>query len=417
MPTPLFQPRTLTLRAYGRAIAMSCGMAVLLGIGGSYFGLLTPLSLALRSALVLLLGAGSVWAYARLQRAAVTCKADHLPWIHAATATIGMGVLFMAMGVMASGTSVGSMLPIWMLPFFIGITLAKAGWGRRVGTSMHCPTCEYEFGYEHVRDAPIRCPECGNAWLGRLLQGRKVRSRRIIALGVCITISGMVVMNPIFWLGPLGRYLPTPVLYTTLYAAPRNAYTAWDELALRTLNPRWTRIMGERVLSNRQRDSHDRSPGKWFEAAAMSGTMPAELVDRFYVEGFDASLHAPSRVNAGEPFNVSLRVRRALNADNVLGVMLAGYTADGGIPIIGRHTRTLWARQLNPRVFSSHKDAHTATLRIATPGEHRIRAVYWLSYQKSFTDELEWQPDGTPATPIGAVWFRRFEIETTIVVE
>ena len=47
-------------------------------------------------------------------------------------------------------------------------------------------------------------------------------------------------------------------------------------------------------------------------------------------------------------------------------------------------------------------------------GEVRVRAVYWIAYEPSFTDELAWQPAGTPAPPQRALWFERFEIGKTV---
>ncbi len=417
MSTPIFQPRTLSVRAYAKVMAAICGMIVLVGILGAWLGWFSIPSLAVRTALVAALGVAAVWAHARLQRKVAITKPENLPWIHAAIATLGIIVFCGGAAIMLSGTTLGGIMPYWMIPFTAGGTLAAAGLARRVGDSSHCPSCEYEFAFADKGEPPIRCPECGNAWLGRLKQGRKVRSPRIVALGLCIMIGGLLVMSPIFWLGPLARHLPTPILYTTLYASPKNAYTAWDELATRTLDPKWARILGHRVIAHRRHNAHDRSPGKWFELAAMSGQIPADLVDRFYTDGFTASIAAPRHVKAGKPFDVSLRVRRALDADNVLGVMFAGYAIDDAPPQHGRRNETAGAFQLNPGIFSATKNAFTTPIRIDTPGEHRIRAVYWLSYQKSFADELAWQPDGTPAPPPFAVWFRRVETETTVVVE
>lgn len=392
-------------------------MIVIGGSAAAYFGWITLSSFTIRAAIVAVAGILAIRVYARLLRIAAPEATHTLPWVHAAMAALSLSALLVSASVMVYGTRLIGILPFWMIPFLTGIALARAGWARRAGHSMHCPACEYEFLFNDLHKPPLRCPECGSAWLGRLHQGRKVRSPRVVALGIFIAIASLLILNPVFWINPLARYLPTPLLYASLYATPRSAYIAWDELSLRSLDPAWTRHMGERVLEMRHRSPHDRSPRKWFEVAAASGQMPPQLVERFYTEGFDASLQAPESAKAGEPFQVSLRVRSALHAESVLGVMFAGYAIDDAPPLVGRQVRTLWSHDLHPSTFSSEKNVCHATLRIDQPGDRRVRAVYWLSYQRSFSEALKWQDDGTPAVPPGAVWFRRIELQTTIRID
>ncbi|GJQ30843.1 MAG: hypothetical protein HBSAPP03_27270 [Phycisphaerae bacterium] len=422
MSTPFLQPPRLSVRAFalltGGITTTGIIVGVIVGIGSVPWTIL-----ALRVLLTAVLMGLVVWVYARLLALSRRIRPERLPWVHAGVSVLGMSAFSIAMWIMLAGTQFADVFPMWIIVAMGGMTLAGAGWARRVGESLHCPACEYEYNHGPSPDAreasmpPLRCPECGTAWFGRLQRGRRVSSPRLVALGVALALFGAVVMNPVFYLPTLAPHLPTPILYTVLYASPRSGYLAWDELALRTLSPRSTEAMGNRVISFRRRVSHDRSPGKWFEAAAKAGAMPAAMIEQFYTEGFVASLRAPKRAKTGEAIDVSLEVRRALNADNVLGVFFAGYAVDDQPATAGRQAKTLWAHELDPGVLRPARRVLPASLRIDTPGWHRLRAVYWLSYQRSFTDELAWQPDGTPATPAGAVWFRRVELEAPVLVE
>jgi DNA-directed RNA polymerase subunit RPC12/RpoP len=362
--------------------------------------------------------AALIWLYARLMRAAQRIKPERMPMIHAAVGGAGMILFNGAFAVMLHGTPFGDGVQFGsMIPLMIGMTLAVGGWSRRVGESMHCPQCEYELGFSAEADAPIRCPECGTGWLGRLKKGRRVRSPRLVAAGIAISLTGMIVFNPIFYMGALAPHLPTPLLYASLYVSPKHAFTVWDELTTRPLDSEWTRIMAERVLAQRGKNQYDNSPGRWFETIIARGEMPKALAERFYREGFQAELLVPKHVKAGEAFTASLRVSRAAQGSSTIGLMFAGYAIDDSPARLGRRDKTLWAFELHPGVLSRHRDVLAQTLTAYNPGEVRVRAVYWLVYQPSFRDELTWQADGSPATPTAANWFQRIELEQPVRVE
>jgi DNA-directed RNA polymerase subunit RPC12/RpoP len=381
-------------------------------------GILTIVELAGRTVVLAILSAAAILLYARLMRVAQRIKPERMPMVHAVVGGSGMILVNGAFAVMLRGTPFGDGVQFAsLIPLMIGMTLAVAGWSRRMGDSMHCPRCEYELGLTAEADAPIRCPECGTGWLGRLKKGRRVRSPRLIAAGIAIAVIGMIVLNPIFYMGTLAPHLPTPLLYASLYAAPKNAFKVWDELATRTLGPEWTRTMAERVLAQRGKNQYDNSPGRWFETMIASGKMPKALADRFYREGFQAELLVPKHVKAGESFTASLRVSRAAQGSSTIGLMFAGYAIDDNPARLGRRNKTQWAFELQPGVLSRHRDVLAQPLTADHPGEVRVRVVYWLVYQPSFRDELAWQADGSPAAPTAANWFQRIELEQPVRVE
>jgi DNA-directed RNA polymerase subunit RPC12/RpoP len=418
MNQDLLAPPKLTARTFAKIVLGVFALSIIVGIGLAALGLLTIGELAVRTAIVGVLSAAAAWAYAGLMRAARRSGPERMPMIHAATGAAGMVAFYGTLGVMLHGTpfGVGAQL-LWMIPLMIGMGLAAGGWGRRVGESLHCPQCEYEFGTQDQADAPIRCPECGTGWLGRLKKGRRVRSPRLVAAGIALAFTGMIVLNPIFYMGRLAPHLPTPLLFASLYAAPKAAYTVWDEMATRPLDPSWTRTMAERVLRCRRKDQYDSSPSQWFENMIAGKKIPADLEDRFYREGFQAALVAPRRVKAGEAFIVQLRVHHAANGGGTMGLMFAGYAIGDEPASAGRQDKTVWAYQLRPGVLSRHRDVLPQTLKADHPGELRIRAVFWLVYQPSFADELAWQPDGMPLKPTRATWFERIETEAIVRVE
>ena len=240
----------------------------------------------------------------------------------------------------------------------------------------------------------------------------------MIAIGVAVAGTAVIVFNPIFYMGFLAPHLPTPLLFASFYAMPTNIYTAWDELATRPLSPAWTRVMGARVLRLRETDPFNSSPSRWFEAMMAAGRMPPDLEERFYREGFVARLRVPERVKVGEPFTAQLRVTHVANGSGVyFGVMFGGYAIGDDAPHAGRRYATLWDYEIRPDVFAAHRDVLEQALQADHPGAIRVRAVLWVVYQSSLREELQWQADGTPLRPGTAKWFERIELEGTVRAE
>lgn len=419
MNQELLAPPRLTVRKYARLVAIFCVLALSIGLPLTFWGLISGVDLAWRSASVAAFGLASVGSYSYLFRLAARARPERLPLFHAVIGTIGIVTLYATLGLMLRGTPFAGGVPslAFLIPLIVGTILIGSGIARRVGDSRHCPRCEYEFAYQDEAKAPIRCPECGSGWLGLLRKGKRARSPRMMAAGIVIVFAGLLLGNPVFYMGPLAPRLATPLLYTSLSTSPRGMYEAWNELATRPLDEPWVRRMGERVIEQRSRSSFDPGPTGWFEAMILAGTMPQDLAARFYREGFLADLMAPRRATLGEPFEVHLRVRRATPGSKLsLGVMFAGYMLEDE-PGIGRLNETQWAFRLSPSPFQRGRDVFSTTLTPHRRGNLRLRAVYWLVYQPSFMDELDWQPDGTPATPTAATWFERIELEQTIHVQ
>jgi hypothetical protein len=412
MNQALLAPPKMPVRAYAK---VNGGITIALITGGvvySFFTERTLLSTALRALLVLLLTAASIRIYIALVQRAQQLTPARLPLILPFMSSLGFCTIMAAACLMFP--SFVHIAPWWQLPLMFGLTLAGAGWGRRFGDSMHCPACEYEFNFDKD-DAPARCPECGTPWLGHLKRGRRIRSPRLMALGIALAFFGGLILNPIFYMPAIGPSLPTPLLYTSLYLSPANMYQCWDALGQRNLSPRWTSIMADRVLSYRNRAPWDTSPAQWLEARIAANQLSAAQTERYYKESFAATLAIPAHVKVNEPFTASLRVTRAAMGKSVLAIMFGGYRIDDG-PAIGRQNGSAWTHNLAPGVLATSRSALETTLTADHPGESQVRAVFWVVHQPSFSDQLSWQADGTPAPPT-ASWFERRELSATLRVD
>ncbi len=305
---------------------------------------------------------------------------------------------------------------LWQFSMMIGFMLIGTRLLTRVGDSLHCPHCEYPYTFDDA-DAPIRCPECGKGWLGILKKGRKKWHLKRTLVGLALMFLGLVVLNPIFYIGRLAPHLPTSLLFASSYLTPTNNHLAWDELATRQLSPYWTSVMAKRVLSLRNDNTNHPSSG-WFEQTAAAGTMPPELRERFFVEGFQADLFLPDRAKVAEPFSATLRVTNVSSGDRTNpAIFFAGYYLDESHTAIGRVQETKWRFDLRPDSLKPYRECFVQPITITQKGEHKVRVVYWLAYLPSFHERLKWQPDGTPAPVPTALWSKRYEFSKTIRVE
>lgn len=420
MNEDLLSTPTFTVRKC--AVLVSCVSSLSLAFGAflAIRGTISPAMFAWRVGEVGVLGGALVAVYAWLYRWSLRARPERLPWIHSLISSIGMMVFYGSLGLMLRDTPLGHSAPVfwWIVPFIFATTLIGGGVTRRVGESRHCPQCEYEYAYDDPEDAPARCPECGTPWLGRLKKGRRVRSVRMIVTGVILATVAAIVGNPVFYMGSLAPHLPTPMLCASVYLSPESSFGAWEELAGRAPSDAWIRRLGALALERRSRNSNDFGPGLWFEAMMTAGKVPKGLETEWYRAGWRAELDVPARANAGDAFTARIRVLHAAGGTrSCMGVMFGGYTIGDATSPLGRLNKTTWAYELAPGALDAHREVFAQAVTPERPGRLRVRATFWLVYQPSFTDELKWQPDGTPVRPSAALWFEKFELEEVVRVE
>ena len=172
-----------------------------------------------------------------------------------------------------------------------------------------------------------------------------------------MAIGAFVILNPIFYMDALAPHLPTPLLFASLYVAPSNAYPVWDELAARPLASRWTEVLAERIIHRRGADQHDNSSSRWFEKLNAAGKISSELQERYYSEGWRGGLWTPAHARVGKPFEVRMRVDKAVSGwSTQLSLMFGGYTVGEDPEPVGRMNNSLWSYQLAPEVFARHRE-------------------------------------------------------------
>lgn len=346
-------------------------------------------------------------------------RRERLPAIHVALAIVPMIFVYTALGIVFFGSiGVAFTTHLWMIPLYVGGMMIQVGMVRRVGESLHCPSCEYEFNYPDEPGAPERCPECGTKWLGRLKKGRRLKSTRMMAWGIIVIVVGVVVLQPMLYINAIAKHMPTCVLYPLLYFSPSGGYRAWDELAQRPLATPWNELMARRIVGVRRAADWNAQGGSWFKAAAARGDISNELVERYYKEALEADLDVPMLVGRGEQFTVALQVRHIVtDGPDTLGIYFAGYTV-GDSTAVGREAKTVWSHDFRRAgLFARREKALVRTLVAPDrPGSVTIRATYWIVHAPSFWERLKWQADGTPERPSDAYWFERVELKRVVKV-
>lgn len=396
------------------------GASLVLGAILAWRDIISWKTFAVRAVFAACFAATLIGACAYIARLAGRTPPERVPVLQAIASVLLMAAIYGFAVVMLRGTAFGAGVTpfLTMLPVMFGGTLIAAGIGRRVGTSLHCPTCDYEFAFADRDDAPDKCPECGCAWIGRLNTGRREKSTPMIVAGTIIVATIFMMWIPLLFMGSLAPHLPTPLLRLVATQSSGSAHRTWDELSRRPLDADSIRRLAEVAIERRARTTFDVGAGKWLDNMLAAGSLPGDLEERYFRAGFRAELAVPSRVKAGAAFTANLRVAHAAVTSNpCLGVMFAGYTLGDGDEQAGRAEKTAWSHELVPGAFQSKRDAFPHTLKIDRPGECRVRATYWLVYLPSFMDPLQWQPDGTPVPPPGALWFERIDLEKTVIVE
>src|SRR6185436_13476895 len=100
---------------------------------------------------ILLLAAAAVWLYSRLMRASAAPRPEKVATFQALAGVAVHAPIFLSIFVLLSGTPFSAAAQgLWLwLPVMSGSAIAMAGIARRVGESLHCPNCEYEFAFNN----------------------------------------------------------------------------------------------------------------------------------------------------------------------------------------------------------------------------------------------------------------------------
>jgi hypothetical protein len=333
-------------------------------------------------------------------------------------------------GVMSSPEAFVFPLCIGTLPW--GIKLIRRGVkGVRAGESLHCPRCEYELGVL-PDEAPIRCPECGAAWLGRWVKGELRKSPARMWWGVALLLPFLFAVAT--WFSPLGAaglgMLPTRAVISiaALDAWGHNA-RAWAELNNRTLTAQDEAKLAESLLDVRRREGYLYGPpASWMQAAAIgggtAGPLPQALQDRYFEEWFEPVIDIPDQVAVGQSCPILIQgTQRTGGATVWMYMWVEGLTVDGA-PVDVEYWRMLstgwiYTLYLDPRAGIGQPEVRSRPLMLDTntPGTRRIHAIiYKCVIPRGAVPAVGPVVNGVQTPPAGAVYFKRVELDKTVVV-
>lgn len=335
-------------------------------------------------------------------------------------APLGLIVGMLVVIAVARGSVLGALITFgwWWLPMYAGAGIASAGHLRREGDARHCPKCDYEFGFPDESAAPRVCPECGTAWIGRLVRGTRKGSPGMMAVGYAVAgstfvfmFSGMTGLN-------LAPHLPTGALIAWT-GAGEHITKPMAELAGRTLTAEQTVDLARRLLDRRAAARYSISADgiKWLDAQIAAGALPAELRERFFAEMFTGDLHAPSSVRVGEPFTVGLRGSDAADGfTHKCFVCIAGFGVGDGPATAGRSADAHYPNLINMAKPTAYTKAATATLVANRPGETVVRGEIWIVVAGRSPAPVTWGSDGTPSFAAPVDWVKKVVLERRVRV-
>jgi DNA-directed RNA polymerase subunit RPC12/RpoP len=401
--------------------------------------------LALVMAAVMLLGWRlRVLGKRRLERAEGLRLALARPWVRVGLALVAFPVmtLWFALFQLVFAGPRGSLLVLVLGQVHMGLMftgMALMGLAVvRGGKEPRCARCAYllegapEGGY-------VVCPECGHGLLteGTIVQGRKRVIWPLLVVGVVVTVA------PILGIGTLSRgtalmtrYLPTSSLIKEVSAAPRGfTHEEWAEILRRQLSPTQTERLFEGVLELRERKGFtSREAEGWMDQAALSGGVPANMIERYYEGMLRLWIAAPDAVRRSETptvrfgFGGDFRGNIHTPASSVLqvwfvpeelfvGEQAAAMEHDPSGPIYGiqmgtadRSFRGVKRDPVNP---ASDGPIGTVDVQDLAGETIELRGTGWLYVA----------PHGTPpppadrSIPVGAVWSKRIDLKKTVRIE
>ncbi len=295
------------------------------------------------------------------------------------------------------------------------------GMGRRVGTEPHCAKCGYPW---HEQIGSI-CPECGSDWSakGGTRIGRPERSLVFVAVGVVLLFFSFAGTATPLMRGPLNKLVPTSYLIDEIVSKGVGWVPPWTEINARTLTPEQTLRLADGLLDLRLRHGHlYRLASTWLEGQVSSGSLPPELVERFYVEMFELELR--SRVMPDGLVRVELTGinRTTPMAGTEVRIIFGGLKVDGELVEGTRFEEFASVYRFDPWAVA-RKPGDSLPGVVVTGKADSVTVVTaeaWLCYGAAA--QLPWgdawggawgMPD-SPAIPTGLPWVRHVKLRVEI---
>ncbi|MCB9854476.1 MAG: hypothetical protein H6818_02230 [Phycisphaerales bacterium] len=319
-----------------------------------------------------------------------------------------------------------------MLPYafmMLGMSLLSRGWARRVGDERFCVVCAYPQAPE--AETAEQCPECGGLWNrpGGFHRGRIVKTPWMMFTGATLLLVffGLISIDLVApgWAPSMSippQELSTQELIEEVMD-PLAGFTTneWTILLSRTMTAEQELSLAEGLLAFRQSRGHfDQDSEGWMHKRMQANALPKKLADRYYREMLEASLVAPKKVRAGQPFSISIACTPHTNiysgktGSDVLAVFFGGFYLDESDDPIMRETKVHYGA-----LFGSHPQyTPTTTLTAKVTGTARVRSVLWMvaGDQDIVKGAIHWKPDGSPEIPKGARWAECVELAESVDV-
>jgi hypothetical protein len=314
----------------------------------------------------------------------------------------------------------------WQFPLWVGGMLIGTGFARRVGDERLCARCEYPF----IDDpgAP-RCPECGSDWRSphAVVTGR----RRVNRLQLCVGAAMLLLVVPMLLLGQslaslVQRCLPTSYLIHQAVHRRGGDDEAWAALRARALAPEQVRTLASGLLDSRLNGEWhwSRDDELWIDAQVAAGTLPPDLVERYFgemVETARARLAPVEETLAGVTLELTAPVRINIQNTQVALVVVEGWWVDGTY-VTTPESGTVMSAHVFQSSRSLTGSINPVRLRVErTDKPVTVKFVGWAEIGPFPT--MSWQaawssapgtPGATPSVPGATSRVRRFEVEAVV---
>jgi hypothetical protein len=337
-------------------------------------------------------------------------------------------------GVLAAGVAaiavlaLAGWLPIGNAGFFLMLPLGFSSglvfpMRKREGFDLRCAACDYPYTYTDpdAPPAPEVCSECGAPWHARrgLARGAKVRPHPA-RVGVYLLILAAM-FSMILFRKPAMRVMPTGTLIA-MVTAPRAGFVndEWAELATRSLSDRQRGRLARGLLDLRLAEqSLAPEADAWLDAEALAGRLPADIVERYHREMFDATLLIPATAEPWAVVEVGLDAVQRGYPSGPRDVLLAveGFERlDRPGEWVGRQDRLIHGNLSGLRNVwlgsaTGSDYAPRAEFVFEEPGRYRVRCVYWVVVVPRGVQPSPavWGEDG-PSVPAGVLFVERREV-------
>ncbi|MCE2881009.1 MAG: hypothetical protein LW636_01425 [Planctomycetaceae bacterium] len=303
---------------------------------------------------------------------------------------------------------------------FGGIMIASLAWSG-IGTGRNrCKACSQIIAPGREQFA---CTECGADLraAGAVVSGERRRDARTALIGAAIGVTAMFFVPAVLQTSMLSSVMPSQVLIVQYkVSSPVHRWGITRELTSRSLDPETTAAFCDTLIADAST-----SPGAaildsdFIGRALIAGTVGPEVAERALRASIELRVEAPSRVRAGEPFEIRLVPSFGTDLFETSHVTLVAFRGvDMGGTVVRAPERWYTAAMMNPRGAASSPPRLSGV--VQDQGEHTLRMRAWVVLIPANATAVPRTPSfddaGNLVAPNGAVVVE-FTDERTIEVD